>query len=347
MNLEKLITDTFTAHEPDAPDSERVLAGARKRIDRRRPVIRPLTVAAGVVALTVAGVTVIGLNRTAPTPGDTAAPATSTATAPAVDQLRMPFTLGWLPPGEVTYTTQRISVGGSADSDAPVFNGDYMLSVRSGERVLNVVVTENKQYSLQDAVNSLHPDPGRRITIGGRRAVESTVFNVPEGFESSTLYVERPDRSMVYVLVSAQWDTSATQEELSGIARRIAENLQFPGTTVLTPEYGLGELPDGIRMCAFSVDPPSDLRTTLSTSYLLGSCETSEMIVVSTPDSAGKPEGTPGEPVQGHETLVEDQGKGYHVLTVLDAVDGRPVHLSGAVPVDTLHQLGEGLVLPD
>jgi len=344
MNLEKLITDTFTAHEPDAPDSERVLAAARRRIDRRRTVSRPLAVAAGVVALTVAGVTVIGLNRADDAPGDVAAPASE----PAVEKLRMPFTLGWLPPGEVNYSTQRITTGASPqDPDTPVYGGDYMLSVKSGDQVLNISVTERSTLSVDEAVDVFSPDPGRQITIGEKRAVESTVFGVPEGYESTELYVERPAGGTVYVHVAARWDSTATQEELSGIARRIAGNLQFPGTTMLTPEYGFRDLPDGIEMCAFSVDPPSDLRKNLSTSYVLGDCDVNKAILVSTPDVVGKLEGTPGEPVQGRETLVEDHGGGYFVLTVLDAVGDRPVHVRGELPLDRLYDLAGRLALPN
>jgi trehalose-6-phosphatase len=54
MDIEKLIKDTFTAHERDVPDDDRVLAAARQRIDRRRTVSRPLAVAAGVAVLSLA-----------------------------------------------------------------------------------------------------------------------------------------------------------------------------------------------------------------------------------------------------------------------------------------------------
>ena len=61
MEIEKLLKDTFTEHEHVAPDSDAVLAAARRRIENRRAVSRPLAVAAGVVALTLAAVTVVAL----------------------------------------------------------------------------------------------------------------------------------------------------------------------------------------------------------------------------------------------------------------------------------------------
>lgn len=347
MNLEKLITDTFTAHEPDAPDSERVLAAARRRIDRRRTVSRPLAVAAGVVALTVAGVTVIGLNRAedAPGGGDVAAPATAPAD-PAVDGLSMPFTLGWLPPGEVKNLVHRLKPGGSLE--APVYGGEYMLEVTTGERVLSLTVSETTHTSVEEAASSIRSGPGRPVTIGGEPAVESSVFGVPEGYQGYEVYATHPDGGTTWVHVSAKFGSTATEEQLTGIGRRIAENLRYPGDTVITPTFGIGELPDGLAMCAFDVEYPSDLRSETDTLYELGTCDALPTIGVGT-GSTNEPPGTPGRPVLGHQTRHADED-GSAELWVLDAVGDRAIRIAGVgapAPLEKLYGVAESLRLPD
>ncbi|GAB3891765.1 hypothetical protein GCM10029964_065470 [Kibdelosporangium lantanae] len=120
MDIERLITDTFTAHEHDTPDSDAVLAAARQRIGQGRTGLsRPLMVAGGATVLTLAAATAVVLNRpgpadepqlTAPALGSKAPTETK---PPAPKGLRMPYSLGWLPPGEVAYRARRINIGGA------------------------------------------------------------------------------------------------------------------------------------------------------------------------------------------------------------------------------------------
>ena len=88
MNIESLIKETLAAHERDAPDGDAVLAAARRRIDRGRTVPgRPLAVAAGVVVLTLAAVTVVALSRSGSADeNEIAAPAnkSTASTKPAI-----------------------------------------------------------------------------------------------------------------------------------------------------------------------------------------------------------------------------------------------------------------------
>ena len=172
MDIENLIKDTFTAHEPDAPDSDQVLAATRERLDRRRAVVgRPLAAGAGVVLLVLAAVAVVALNRpaqvnqvatgTSQTSGSAAVAAPAEA---AIAELTMPYSLGWLPPGKAEYFARRINIGGSAaNPDKPVYGGEYMLTVTSGRQVLLVDVQEMRMMPVEQA--AFKSGPGRPVTM--------------------------------------------------------------------------------------------------------------------------------------------------------------------------------------
>ncbi|MGW6441472.1 hypothetical protein [Lentzea sp. NPDC055074] len=353
MNIENLIKDTFTAREHDAPDSDAVLAAARQRIDSRRSGLsRPLAVAAGATVLTLGAVTAVALNRpdsadrsqtiataaNAPQSSQTSAPA-----APAPAGLRMPYSLGWLPPGSVAYRAQRINVGSSADNPAaPLYGGEYMLTVTAGGQVLEVDVQQFRMVTVDEA--AFKSGPGKPVTIKGQRGVESSVSTGPGGYE---LYVAHADGGSMYVHVSAALGSTAPEQQLIDAGRRIAENIQFPGTTTITPAYGLRDLPDGMRICAFSVDQGLDRSSavpTTNTGYSLGTCTVQPTVHVSSA-VVGEPSGTPGQPVQGHATRYSDDN-GYHRLWVLDALGGRPVVVAGKVPEADLYDIANRLVLP-
>jgi hypothetical protein len=154
MDIEKLIRETLTVHENDAVDADTVLAATRQRIDRGRAVLsRPLAVAAGVVVLTLAAVTVVALNRSDPADGArVAGPVHKTPAAQAIEDLRMPFSLGWLPPGSVDYVARRINIGASAQDPAvPVYGGEYMLTVTGNGPALDVDVREFRMAGVDEA----------------------------------------------------------------------------------------------------------------------------------------------------------------------------------------------------
>ena len=352
MEIEKLIEDTFKAHEHVAPDSDAVLASARQRIDRRRAISRPLAVAAGVAVLSVAAAAVVALNRPGPAPDDKAQVAAPTGEtqvdtappAPAIGELTMPFTLGWLPEGEVEYVVRRINTGATAEEpDKPLYGGEYMLTVTKGGQVLTVDVQQFKMTDVDDA--AFKSGPGNPLTIGGQPAVESSVSDGPGGYE---LYVADSDGGSMYVHVSIEYGSTAPAQQLIETGRKIGENIRFPGTTTVTPSFGLGDLPDGTRMCTFDVEKPFDpapLGSESSTSYTLGTCTSVETtIVVSTTNENGV-RGAEGEPVQGHETRFIDEG-GYRSLWILDAVGDAPVLVAGSVPAADLYAIANGLVLP-
>ncbi|HEX7309262.1 hypothetical protein [Lentzea sp.] len=349
MNIENLIKDTFTAREDDAPDSDAVLAAARRRIDNRRSGLsRPLAVAAGATVLTLGAVTAVVLNRPdSAEPSrtiDTAGGAQSNqATAPAADGLQMPYSLGWLPPGTVAYRAQRINIGSAAATPGtPLYGGEYMLTVTDGGQVLEVDVQHFRMVTVDEAM--FKSGPGRPVNVKGQRGVESSVSTGPGGYE---LYVTHPDGGSMYVNVSAAQGSTASVQQLVDAGRRIAENIRFPGATTVTPAYGLRELPDGMRICAFSVDQGLGRSTgtpVTNTSYSLGTCTVFPTVNVSSA-VVGTPPGTPGKPVQGHATRYTDEG-GYHRLWVLDALGDAPVVVAGQVTEAELYDVANRLVLP-
>jgi hypothetical protein len=147
--------------------------------------------------------------------------------------------------------------------------------------------------------------------------------------------------------VAAPHGTTVPTQRLIDTGRRVAENIQFPGKTTITPEFGLRPLPDGMRICAFDIEEATSVgqtQTEFSTSYSLGTCTTVPPIDVGmvAPDV---PPGTPGRPVQGHPTRYVDD-KGYRTLRVLDAVEGTAVAVSGLVPQADLYDIANRLILP-
>ncbi|MEU7481963.1 hypothetical protein AB0A63_38740 [Lentzea sp. NPDC042327] len=350
MNIENLIKDTFTAREADAPDSDAVLAAARRRIDSRRSALgRPLVVAAGATVLTLGAVTAVVLNRPDPavqsqpmaTAGGAETPAPTSQAAAA--GLRMPYSLGWLPPGTVAHRVHRINVGFSAEDPAtPLYGGEYMLTVTAGDQVLEIGVQQFRMVSLDEAM--FKSGPGQAVTVEGQRGVESSVSTGPGGYE---LYVAHPDGGSMYVHVAAAHGSTAPAQQLADTGRRIAENIQFPGATTVTPAYGLRDLPDGMRICAFNVQQGLDRSPAMpetTTGYSLGTCTVQPTVHVNSA-VVGEPAGTPGQFVQGHATRYTDED-GYRRLWVLDAIGGAPVVVAGGVPQADLYDIANRLVLP-
>jgi hypothetical protein len=351
--VENLLKDTFAAHEHVAPDGDQVLADARERIQRRRTVLsRPLAVAAGVIVLTLAAVTVVVLNRPADgtqaaAPTGQAPPTTAANTGPAIPELHMPYSLDWLPPGDIDYLVHRINLGGTAEHpDTPIYGGEYMFNVTNKGQVLYVDVQHFGMSTVDDA--AFKSGPGSPVTIKGLRGVESSISDGPGGYE---LYLTHPGGGTMYVNVSAKNGTTAPAQLLVDTGRRIGEHIRFPGNTSVTPLFGLGELPNGLKVCAFDLekggfDAPSASGTRhASTGYQLGTCTTQPTINVFTADSRDVA-GTAGQPVQGHETRYVDEN-GYHKLFVLDAVNGQPILIAGSVPVADLYDIGSRLILPN
>jgi hypothetical protein len=343
MDIENLIKDTFTEHEHVVPDADTVRAAARQRIDRGRTVNRPLAVAAGVAVLSLAVAGVVALNRPGAADKDQAAgpaPVSDTATAPAAGDLTMPYSLDWVPPGEIDYLARRTTIGSATeDPDTPLYGGEYMFSVTNNGQVLDVDVQQMRMVSVDEA--AFKSGPGNPVTINGQNGVESAVSDGPGGYE---LYVAHPDGGSMYVNVSAgSGSTAPPTQQLVDIGHQVAQNIRFPGTTTVTPPYGLRDLPDGMKICAFSVDEPRD-GAGINTSYSLGTCDTMPPIHVYVPADPA-PNGTPGQPVQGHETRYVDEN-GYRTLQVLDAVKGVPVNVAGKVAMTDLYDIANRLVLP-
>ncbi|TDP92825.1 hypothetical protein [Labedaea rhizosphaerae] len=349
MDIENLIKDTFTAHEHDAPDGDQVLAATRERIDRKRARLnRPLAVAAGVVLLALAAVTVVALNR--PTPGDQVAaagparsnhPAVAKAPAkPAIEPLAMPFSLGWLPQGKVDTLARRINTGAAAGSTKPVYDGEYLLNVTVGHQVLLVDVQEMRMMSPDEAM--FKSGPGKHVTIGGRAGVESANSGGPGGYE---LYLTNPRGGSVYVNIGNEPGSTTPATQLIDIGHRVAEHIEFPGTTTVTPVFGLGALPGGMRMCTFEIGRGGpELGTATSTHYSIGTCDTMDTVQVYTSEP-GRVQGKPGRQVQGHQTRYNVES-GYASLSILDAVDHAAITVAGHLPQADLYKIADHLVLP-
>jgi hypothetical protein len=342
--VEKLLKDTFTAHEHVAPDGDQVLADARERIQKRRAVLsRPLAVAAGVVVLTLAAVTVVLLNRPtdkdqAAGPVGTAQPTTSVSTEPAIPELQMPYSLDWLPPGEIDYLVHRINIGGTAgDPDTPIYGGEYMFNVTNNGQVLYVDVQQFGMSTPDEA--AFKSGPGSPVTINGLHGVESSVSDGPGGYE---LYLTHPDGGSLYVNVAAQPGSTASAQQLIDAGRRVAENVAFPGTSTVAPAFGLGKLPGGLRMCTFDVEKggPGGPRT----SYSVGTCSTLPPVQVRI-DESSQVRGTAGQSVQGHATRYLDEN-GYRTLWILKAVHDAPIAVAGSSAQAELYAIANHLVLP-
>lgn len=354
MNIEKLITDTFSAHEHVVPDSESVYAAARQRIDSRRSGFsRPLAVAGGATVVTLAAAAVVVLNR--PGPGDQPqvpaavdeAKGNTTTSAQAkggIQDLKMPYSLGWLPEGTVAYQARRIHLGG--DPNKPLPGGEYMLTVTANGQVLEVDVQHMRSMPVDAA--AFKSGPGQPVTINGQRGVESSVSTGPGGYE---LYVAHPDGGSLYINVANAPGSKAPAQQLIDDGHKIAQNIHFPGNTTVTPSFGLRDLPSGMGICAFDVEQPigegplaNGGKATPSTSYQVGTCTEMPKIGIGS-GNVRPPTGTPGKPVQGHKTLVSED-KGYNTLGVLDAVHGDPVTIAGNVSQDELYDIANRLVLP-
>jgi hypothetical protein len=256
----------------------------------------------------------------------------------------MPFSLGWLPPGKADYLAHRINIGAtSEDPDTPLYGGEYLLTVTRGGQVLDVDVQQFRMVPVEDA--AFKSGPGQPVTVNGRRGVESSRSGGPGGYE---LYLSHPDGGTMYVNVAPHPGSAVPAQQLVDAGRRIARELRFPGNTTVTPAFGLRDLPNGMRVCAFEVQKPhgpSADRSRPGTGYSLGTCAVVPPVHVGTATMGDSPSGTPGRPVQGHATRYVDEN-GYVRLWILDAVDGTPVVAAGRVALSDLYAVANNLVLP-
>jgi hypothetical protein len=119
-------------------------------------------------------------------------------------------------------------------------------------------------------------------------------------------------------------------------------DVAFPGTTTVAPAFGLGKLPDGLRMCTFDVEKggPGGPRT----SYSVGTCSALPPVQVRS-DESGQVRGTAGQPVQGHATRCLDEN-GYRTLWILKAVHDAPIAVAGPSAQAELYAIADHLVLP-
>lgn len=358
MTLETDLVHTFAAHEDLAPDADRVLAEVRDRTRNRHTAVRPWAVAAtvavmagvaaGAVALTSGGHPATGPAAASPGAPATAVSTASTAAAPAGPAaLTMPFDIGGLPEGTVSYYARRVQMAAESDSAPAVRDGEYLLNVTSATRSLDVDV---QQMPGGVAGFTFKSGPGADVTIAGRQGVESVDAGGPGGYE---VYVVGPDGRTVYVNVANSNNgvarPAASADELRADGRRVAASVRIPGTTTLTPEYGVGYVPAGLTLRTFEVAPgqtaTGDPAPGTRTSYGLGDATTVDDVISIFPPISEDGAFTPGRPVQGHATKVKDE-RGFVSLVVVGALPGNDLLLEGSVPSSELYAVADGLVLP-
>ncbi len=366
MDIETLLRDTFDAHEHHAPDEHEVLAAVRRRTADRasrtghttRPA-RLLAVAASVTVVAGAAVAITvatrGPDRHA-APAPTSAPAaTASITHRAVPPpstpttriapLSMPFDLQWLPTGSKQWIARRINVGGMSDHSRPLFDGEYMLNIKTAAGPVFVDV-QQMPGGLQGTM--FKSGAGRAITVGGNPGIESVHSGGPGGYE---LYVKPAGHALLYINVGpVNGSKVSAAGRWTSIGRQIAAGIRIPGTTKIAPTFGVGYVPAGLRVRAFDVEAadgglPNVGGPAVATSYELGTASSQDMPINIGTNLAGAPTGSAGRTVQGHRTRIQDD-HGYRTVTVLDAVYGAPVALSGRVPLAELYRVADGLVLP-
>ena len=353
MNVETLLKDVFTEHEHLAPDADQVMAATQQRLARGKPgLVRPVGVAAtvAVVVATAGGAVLLSRHSTGhpspqrPTAGHSNVPPADQSTS-GIAPLTMPYDLGWLPDGSVSYLARRINVGGLNESSPPVFDGEYMLTDTIGA---GTVMIDVQQFPGGLADVAFKSGPGASVTIDGRDAVESSNSAGPGGYE---VYFEDAAGGLMYVNVAADIGSTVPAAQLISIGRAVAENIHFPGSAEVQPSFGIDYLPDGLHVRAFDVEsgdsaaPMADGSSGPSTSYDIGTAANQQSAVMVGTATAVPQGTTPGRDVQGHATRYADDN-GWRSVYVLDAVHGQDVQLSGTLSEDELYKIADGLVLP-
>jgi hypothetical protein len=142
---------------------------------------------------------------------------------------------------------------------------------------------------------------------------------------------------------------AASADELRVDGRQVAESIRTPGTTALTPDYGVGYVPAGLTLRTFEVapalTPTGEPASGTRTSYGLGDATSIGDTISIFPALSEDGAFTPGRPVQGHATKLKDED-GYLTLLVEDAVGGGAISLGGKVAASEIYAVADGLVLP-
>ena len=370
-DVDVLLAKTFAAHEHAVPAERDVLAAVHDRIRRAKVTrMRTLAIAASVTgaAAAAAGAVTLGSAGSAPVRQALASSAGPTAGRLAsIAPLTLPFDLGWLPSGRTDYLARRINVGAVSVTSAPSFDGEYLLTVTAPDSVL-VVDVQQVPGELQDV--AFKSGPGRAVTIAGRPGIESSNADGPGGYE---LYFTDSSGGLMYVNVAEHVGAATAADQLTAIGQRVAANVHFPGSVAVSPTFGIGYLPAGLRVRAFDVERGAGFgratkykvtvgagavhrgtaRTAdggsaagILTSYELGTTRDLESDAFLYTEQGAQPGGTPGRPVQGHATSYRDDA-GYLTLRVLDAVHGNAVAIASArLPLAELYAIADGLQLP-
>lgn len=319
MNADQILSRTFAEHEHLTPDPEAVLAGVH---DRRRRVL-PVAVAAVTVAAVAVGASLlVGRGPAAPAPAVSRPPAT---TAPAVPDT-LSVAPGWLPAGKVYPVTQANSYGQQSRTYDIVTPDGAGMNVTIGLRPGTELPTENE-----------HGTP-RDVTIGGRPAREWSVAQYYTGA------VRVPgDRIATVDVDDHDFDNSGPRPaaEVAGIGRRVLAGLRLDRPEPMDTTFRLTYVPAGLAVRAVSTYGNT-------TRYELNRPDSSERdpgTVTVEQEAVGPPappSRTPGRPVQGRPSWVQDAGIGQQ-LVVTGPRPGLSVALGPGAPLPELYRMADGI----
>jgi hypothetical protein len=316
MTADHVLARTFAEHEHLAPDADATLAGITDRLNRPRRT-GPVLAAAAAAAVVVVGATVVLHHDPAPVQAAArpAAPATAppAAVPPAAAPQSVSLAAAWLPAG--TVTPGMLSSGYGTDvrlydvADADGGSTDVLLTAGAG-------AGEDAKFGSP-----------RSTTIGGRPARE---WSVPGRY---TVVVREPGGRDARVDVSSYGRGGVTARPAATVAtlgRQVAAHLRLDRPQPLRPAFRLGYAPAGLPVRAVTVDPLSGTAYELAPARATAGHAT--LVVQTMPTGAainakGTAPTTPGTPVQGHPTIVEQTGNGPTLL-VRDLRPGTSIRLS-------------------
>lgn len=339
MTADRILTDTFAAHEHLAPDAEATLAEITRRLDDPHPARGRLAVvgAAAAVAAVAAGATLLVGDE--PVSRDAIPAVSPTLTAPyPVDTLTV--APGWLPPGEVA--PEHVSTGYGDQTRT------YQITRRPGS-VLHLAVRTAPGSRLP--TRSHLETTARDRTVAGRPARE---WSLPGQYY---VVVALPRGRLASV--SLHGDRGDTAAGLAGIGRRVAEQLRLDRAERVDTDYELTSVPAGRAVMSLDVTLMTGEGVVAGgTSYTVAAPSTTaaerkgQSIHVAQYNRSWRtmefrpapPVTTPGREVQGRPTLVV--AGGGPTLWIDEIRPGVSIRLSTNAPgasLDDLYRIADGI----
>jgi hypothetical protein len=345
MNIETLIRDTFVSREHLAPEADVTHDALAQQLSAGRPSRPRMLVAVAATVAVVVGLSVaLALNGRSPRSAPVNHPQA------VVESFTMPFDLGGLPPGTIHYTERGFFRYGISS---------YQLTVETAGATFQVNVFDDASSDAQSA-NELaqgrlklgcsqgsrdHDWDDQPTTVHGRPGVETLDASGPCGYQTMFLLAHNGSATVQIHYSPGSHGPAAT---LIRIGRSLARHLSTPGTTRVTPTFGVGYLPAGLLVSDETVQVTQRMGkatpTGMQTIYDLGRPGSHDTVVnISGPGV--EVHGVPGRRVQGHPTRITDN-HGFIQMSLLGALPNGAVVVSATLPLATLYRIAQGLVLP-